>query len=121
MAVPGGGAESMARDGKTRILAVIAPERLALLPQVPTVREQNIEQEIGLWQALYVPARTPQPIIAQLNTAVHEAMQAPAFLEVLRSQAAKPEPTSPEGLAALETRERAAWGGIVQQLGIRIE
>lgn len=121
MAVPAGGAEAMARDGQTRILAVVEAERLALLPNVPTVKEFGIDLTIGLWQALYMPARTPQPVVAQFRAAAHEAMQTPGFQEVLRGQAAKAEPTTPEGLTELERRERPAWSAIVRQLDIRIE
>ncbi|MCK8787599.1 tripartite tricarboxylate transporter substrate binding protein, partial [Roseomonas sp. NAR14] len=113
MAVPAGVAESMARDGRTRILAVVSPERLPLLPDVPTLRELGFDMTIGLWQALYAPARTPAPVVAQLAAAAHEAMRADSFAEVLKAQACKPEPSSSEALAAMQRREREAWGDIV--------
>ena len=121
MAVPAGGAEAMARDGRTRVLAVVSPERLELLPAAPTLRELGVDLVIGLWQALYVPARTPPAVVARLNEAAHEAMRAPAFAAAMRTQAAKPEPSTPEGLAALQRSEREAYGAVVRALGISVE
>jgi tripartite-type tricarboxylate transporter receptor subunit TctC len=73
--------------------------------------------DAGLWKAIYAPARTPAPIIARLNQAVHEAMRQPQFIEVLRMQGAVPEPTTPEALAELQRRDRIAWGEVVQATG----
>lgn len=121
MAVPAGGAEAMARDGRTRILAVVSPERLELMPAVPTLRELGIDLVIGLWQALYLPARTPAAVVERLNAAAHEAMRAPGFAAAMRTQAAKPEPSTPEGLAALQSAERDAYGTAVRALGVTVD
>lgn len=48
-------------------------------------------------------------------------MQAESFSQVLRAQAGRPEPGTPEALAAMEQRERAAWGSIVREIGVRLE
>lgn len=121
MAVPAGGAEAMARDGRARIVGVISPERLELLPAAPTLRELGVDLVIGLWQALYAPARTPAPVVARLNAAAHEAMRAPAFAAAMRTQAAKPEPSTPGELAALGEAEREAYGAVVRALRITLE
>ncbi len=39
----------------------------------------------------------------------------------MRTQAAKPEPSTPEGLAALQQSEREAYGAVVRALGITVE
>lgn len=114
MALPAGGAEAMTRDGQTRAVAVLAPREIPLFPKVPPVSRFGVPLETGLWKAIYAPARTPRPIIEQLNTAVRQAMQAPAFIEVLRQQGAVPEPGTPEALADLGHRELLAWGEVVR-------
>jgi tripartite-type tricarboxylate transporter receptor subunit TctC len=121
MVLPVGAAEALGRDGVVRVLAALSPQRLALLPNVPTLQEQGVELSIGIFQALFAPARTPAPIVARLNQAVTQAMQAPAMLEVLRGQAALPEPTTPQGLAALVREEQAAWGRVVRLGNIRLD
>jgi len=121
MVVPAGNAAAMARDGGTRILAVAAPARLPLMPEAPTLAELGLPLTLSLWQGVYVPVRTPPAVIAQLNAALREAMRAPGFVEVARIQGGRPEPGSPEDLAAFERGERAAWGAVVRELGIRLE
>lgn len=114
MALPAGGAESLTRDGRTRCVAVIAQRPLDIIPGVPMVSQFGVPLQSGLWKAIYAPARTPEPIIAQLNAAVRQAMTAPAFIEVVRQQGATPEPSTPEELATLQRSERQAWGDVVR-------
>ncbi len=48
-------------------------------------------------------------------------MRAPSFVEVLRGQGAVPEPSTPEHLAELQRRERAAWAEVVRATGAFLE
>jgi tripartite-type tricarboxylate transporter receptor subunit TctC len=121
MALPAGGAEGAWRGGQVRVLAVAAKQRVPLYPDAPTILELGGTLDAGLWKAIYAPARTPAPIIARLNQAVHEAMRQPAFIEVLRLQGAVPEPSTPEQLAELQRRERQAWGDVVRATGAFLE
>ena len=116
-ALPIGGIAQMVHAGRVRAVAVLAKQRVALLPEVPTLVEMGGELDSGLWLALYAPSGTPAPIIARLNAASHEAMRSPAFIEVLRQQGAVPEPSTPEELGALGRRERAAWAQVVRATG----
>ena len=120
-ALPAGGIAQMARAGKVRALAVLARQRVALLPDVPTLLELGGDLDSGIWLALYAPARTPAPIIERLNAATREAMASPDFVEVLRQQGAVPEPSTPEALGALGRRERDAWAKVVQATGAYLE
>lgn len=121
MALPAGGAESLTRDGRTRAVAVIAQRPLDIIPGAPMVKDMGVDLTSGLWKAIYAPARTPPAIIDRLNAAVREAMRAPAFIEVVRQQGATPEPTTPDELAALQRRERQAWGDVVRATNAYIQ
>ena len=112
--LPAGGAESLTRDGRTRAVAVLAPAEVPLFPGVPTVKSFGAPLESGLWKAIYAPARTPAPMIARLNAAIHKAMTSPQFIEVVRQQGAVPEPSTPEYLAEFQRTERVAWGEVVR-------
>ncbi len=120
-ALPAGGIAQMARAGRVKALAVLAKQRVALLPEVPTLVELGGELDSGIWLALYAPTGTPAPIVARLNAAAREAMQTPGFVEVLRQQGAVPEPSTPEELAALGRRERTAWAEVVRATGAYLE
>ena len=112
--LPAGGAESLTRDGRTRAVAVLAPAEVPLFPGVPTVKSFGAPLESGLWKAISAPARTPAPMIARLNAAIHKAMTSPQFIEVVRQQGAVPEPSTPEYLAEFQRTERVAWGEVVR-------
>lgn len=121
MVMPAGAAEALSRDGRVRVLATLAPERLALLPQVPTLQEQGVALTTSIIQGVFAPGRTPAPVVLRLNEAVQAALRAPGMLEILRAQAALPEPTSPEALATLVAQEQEAWGRVVRAQGIRLD
>lgn len=121
MVLPAGAAEAFARDGRVRVLAVLSPERLALLPEVPTLRQQGVDLSVSILQAVFAPARTPAPVVARLNAAMIEAMRAPSMLEILRLQASAPEAGPPEALAELVRTEQEAWGSVVRGAGIRLD
>ena len=120
MMLPVGGAESLARDGRARIVALAHPGRIALTPGVPTLTELGVPLVTGLWLALYAPARTPAPVIARLNAAVHEGARHPQTLEVFRQQAGQPEPSSPGELAAFARVEREQWARVVRDAEITV-
>lgn len=121
MVMPAGAAEALARDGRVRVLATLSPERLPLLPNVPTLQEQGVPLTTSIIQAIFAPARTPAPVVARLNQAMAAAMATPAMIDVFRAQAAVPEHTTPAALAALVRSEQAAWGNVVRSENIRLD
>lgn len=121
MMLPVGGAESLARDGRARIVAVAAPQRLDLVPNAPTLTELGVPLVTGLWLALYAPARTPAPMIARLNQAVRDAGRNEQLLSVFRQQATAPSPSTPEELAAFQKQERTQWAQVVRDAKIVVE
>jgi tripartite-type tricarboxylate transporter receptor subunit TctC len=70
-------AVTFAKQGRVRMLGVIAPERVAALPEVPTMREQGFNMVVGSWQGIYVPKGTPRPIINKLFKVGQETMKHP--------------------------------------------
>src|SRR5690606_6208076 len=60
---------SYIESGKLRALAVTTPERSARLPDVPAVAEALPGYEIVLWNGVFAPAGTPQPVVDKLNAA----------------------------------------------------
>jgi tripartite-type tricarboxylate transporter receptor subunit TctC len=119
--LPAGAAESFARDGRLRVLAVLSPKRLALLPDVPTLAEQGVALSVSVFQAMFAPAGTPPAVIALLNKSIESAVQSEAFLKTLQTQAALATPTTPEALGELVRNEQEAWGRIIRAGNIRLD
>jgi tripartite-type tricarboxylate transporter receptor subunit TctC len=68
-------AVNFAKQGKIRMLAVISPERVSAVSDVPTMREQGFDMVVGSWQGIYVPKGTPKPVIDKLFDIAHQTMK----------------------------------------------
>jgi tripartite-type tricarboxylate transporter receptor subunit TctC len=69
--------------GKIRVLAHWGPERLAALPDVPTLKELGVPIDYAQWSGVFAPAGTPEPVLARLRDAARAAANDPKVKEVL--------------------------------------
>ncbi|MFK5633936.1 MULTISPECIES: tripartite tricarboxylate transporter substrate-binding protein [unclassified Ornithinimicrobium] len=60
--------------GEVKAYAVTTPERIDALPDVPTAVESGLDLEVSVWHGLYVPAETPDEIVATLTEALQAAL-----------------------------------------------
>jgi tripartite-type tricarboxylate transporter receptor subunit TctC len=97
------------QSGEAVPLAVMSPQRLALLPDVPTLEEQGIENSnVASWIGLFTPAGTPAEIIGKLNGQINEILTDEAVSARLAELGFRTSQTSPEELAQdLETLKPA--------------
>lgn len=110
------------RDGKLRALAVTSPERLPVLPDVPTVAEAGLPgYAVEFWQGLFVPAATPAPIVARLNQAARAAATDQALVRDMAGRGISVVASSPEELGTLLARETREWAELVRATGITAE
>jgi tripartite-type tricarboxylate transporter receptor subunit TctC len=109
-------------SGKVRALAVASPQRVAALPDVPTMAEAGLPQlEGGPWFGLLVPAGTPRAIVDWLNDEAKRAFQAPDVRERLSAQQLTLPLGSPEDFAAHIAAETQRWGDVIRTAGIKAE
>jgi tripartite-type tricarboxylate transporter receptor subunit TctC len=69
--------------GKVRVLASWGETRHPALPDVPTLKELGYDAQFSQWTGLFVPAGTPEPVIAKLREAARAAIEDPAFKAAL--------------------------------------
>ena len=69
--------------GKVRVLASWGEARHPALPEVPTLKELGYDATFSQWTGLFVPAGTPEPVVARLREAAKAAAGDPAFLAAL--------------------------------------
>jgi tripartite-type tricarboxylate transporter receptor subunit TctC len=112
-----------AREGRLRALAVAAPKRSPLLPEVPTLVEAGVENEVlaSTYFAFALPAQTPRPIVQRLHEEMKRALAAPDVAERLTKAGLEPTGGSGEELLELVKRDIPRFRKIVQEIGIQPE
>ena len=71
------------KGGKVRVLAHWGEGRLASLPDVPSLRELGVPVEYAQWSGMFVPAGTPEPVVARLREAAKAAANDDRVKQVL--------------------------------------
>lgn len=83
-----GAALPLIRSGKLRALAVASRERLAEVPEVPTLRESGLPDfDLTIWVGFAVSAKTPAPIAQKLQTVLLQVVAQPEFAAIVASSA----------------------------------
>ena len=114
-------ASGLARGGQIRAIAVAAPQRVPGLPDVPTVAETIPGYTAETWVGVFLPARTPEPIIARLHAALADALAAPDLRARIEATGSTPGGESREAFARFVAEEMTTWARVVREAGIRIE
>lgn len=110
------------KNGRLRALAVAAPKRTALMPDVPTMAEAGVQGvEVPVWYALLAPAGTPPDIVKALWNATVRTARDPDIHRKLVDQGAEPVANSPEEFAKELRAEIAKWAEIVKLSGAKAD
>ncbi len=113
------------KSGKLKALAVSTLKRSAAFPDVPTVSEAGggalAGFEVDSWYAMFVPAKTPRPIIERLNKALNTVLADPGVRERLLAQGSEGVGGTPEALGKMVADELPKWAKLVKDAGIKLE
>ena len=110
------------KSGKLRALAVVAPQRSAALPDVPTVAEAGLKDfEVTTWYGVLAPAGTPRNVITRLNGELVKIMHSPELKEKLAATGTEPRTSTPEEFAAYIKSEIAKWGDVIRKAGVKAD
>ena len=116
------GALPSAKGGKLKILAILSEKRIELAPDVPTFRDEKIDDmDIDQWMAMFAPAKTPRDIIRRVHQEVAAAMESATVKDFNQKQGIVPMPGTPEELGVLMKKELARWKKVVAEAGIKPE
>jgi tripartite-type tricarboxylate transporter receptor subunit TctC len=104
------------KSGKLNALAIAGTKRSSVLPQVPTLKEQGIDNvDVEQWYGFFAPAKTPRDVIAKLNQALNKALSDPAIIKRIEGHGAVVEASTPEQLGELVKNDLAKWRTVVQR------
>jgi len=106
-------------------IAVLAPKRVAIIPDLATSGEQGLAGvEASVWNAFFFPKGTPDAIVQRMSRAVNDMLDNPSLrkrLEDLGLEIVPPERRGPEYLAKFVPEEVERWGKVVRAAGITPE
>ena len=108
--------------GKLRPIAVSSSRRLESLPDVPTIAEAGQKGfDMGSWQAVFVPAGTPRPIVDRLHAEIMKIVATPEVQARLKSFGMSPSTMTPAELGEYQKAEVAKWAKVIKAAGIKPE
>ena len=110
------------KSGRLKALAISAPKRSALLPEIPTVAESGVPgfQAVG-WFGVLAPARTPAAAIAQLNAETVRVLKLADVRERLQAMGMEIFGSTVQEFADFEKSEIEKWAKVVKSANVRIE
>lgn len=110
------------KSGKLKALASIGRQRLAALPEVPTITESGIGGfETSLWIGLHAPSATPQAIIDRLNQQTVRVLGLAEVRSQLAAQSIDTFPSNREQFGALIKQDTEKWAHVIRAAGVKIE
>jgi tripartite-type tricarboxylate transporter receptor subunit TctC len=109
------------KNGTVRGLAAVGEERLADLPDLPTLAEAGFPNvRTSGWTALFGPARLPPPLVALYAKNVEAAFKDKAFVNRLVLTGSKPAFLGPDAFAQYLRDDNAYFGRLIADAGIKL-
>lgn len=111
------------KAGKVRMLAIGAPQRLASLPEMPTIADSGVPGfAAASWFALYGPANMPPEVVAKVNREVRALFADADFRKTfLVPQFFEPIADTPAKLTDYLKSETAKWSQVIRDASIKVE
>ncbi len=107
------------RTNRLRALGVATKQRLAILPEVPTIAEAGVpDYDITQWYGLLAPAGTPREVIRKINGEIVRYLQLPDTAAKMSSEGAIPNGNTPEQFQELVKSELARWNKVIRKVGL---
>lgn len=109
------------KEGRLQGLGVASDQRLASLPQVPTLKEQGVALHFATWAGLFAPSGTPHEIVAQLSERVVTALRAPDITEKLAALGFEVYGVPTEQFAQIVKADVRRMAEVVRKSGMKLD
>jgi tripartite-type tricarboxylate transporter receptor subunit TctC len=106
------------KAGRLVALATTGPQRLTILPNVPTLSETLPGVEVINWYGALLPRDTPREMVTRLHAEIVKALNSPDVREKLAANGFDPGGSTPEQFGAFRKAEEMRWGRVIKQAGI---
>ena len=114
-------AQVQVRAGKLRALAVTAPKRLAVLPDLPAVAEVLPGFEVVGWYGIIGPGGLPKPIVTRLHDELVAILNRPDVRDRIVADGSEPAGTTPEEFRLFMLADLAKWAKLVKESGAKLD
>jgi len=110
------------RANRLRALGVSSSERVAALPEVPTIAEAGVPgYEVVSWFGLLAPAGTPREVLTRIGNEFTKIAATAEFRELLMRQGTTPTPSTAELLATQMRDDTARWAKLIRASGLKAD
>ncbi len=117
-------AKSFVDAGKLKAIGVTGEQRMSVLPNVPTLVEQGLKDDVFRvtgWVAMAAPAATPQAVVQRLADEVRAACELPEVRARITALGFTPVARGPEEFAAAYKKDLPVWERLVKQSGATLD
>ncbi len=110
------------KNGKLKAMGVAGSKRSELLPDVPTLAEQGIAGvDVSQWYAFFAPAKTPAPVLEQLNKVLNQILTDKAIGKRLEEHGAEVEVMTLPQMRTFMAAEQVKWKKVVQAAKLKAD
>lgn len=110
------------QSGKLRPIAITGNQRVPGFPNVPTIAESGQKGfDMVSWQAMFVPANTPQPVVDRLHAEVMKVLALPDVRARLKGFGMEPSSMTPAQVLAYQKVEVDKWAKVIKAANIKAE
>jgi tripartite-type tricarboxylate transporter receptor subunit TctC len=110
------------KSGRLRVIGVSSRERIAAMPDVPTISEAGVAGfEESSWVGVLVPSKTPRALVTRLNQEIVRIVRTPEVSEQIQRVGADVLANTPEEFAAIIRADLRKYADLVKTIGIRME
>jgi tripartite-type tricarboxylate transporter receptor subunit TctC len=112
------GAMPLVKSGRLKALAISSAQRIAKLPNLPTISESGLKgYDASVWYGVVAPAKTPAEIVGRLYKEMAAIVQERTTREKMDANDFVPMPMNPEQFAVFIRSEIDKWGRVVKSTG----
>jgi tripartite-type tricarboxylate transporter receptor subunit TctC len=113
---------ALVKDGRARAIGITSTKRVAETPNLPTLAESGAPgYRYAIWSGLLAPAKTPRPLVEQLNAEVVRILRLPETAQRLAPLGTEAAPGTPEEFDRLITEEVASFTRLARAGNIKVE
>lgn len=110
------------KAGRVKALGIASAQRSPELPSLPTIAEQGVPgYQTTIWLGLFLPAKTPRPLIDKLHADLLRVMSAPEVREKFAALGMQPATMKPDELGRYLQAELSQWAKVVKDAGIKAD